>query len=115
MGNSQQAIQQEKRGPATNLHRGMNLSVADYFLKIKNLCSEISLLNPEEAISEARQRRCIIRGLRPEFMMEMIPNFLSFANMMAKKLSSLQIIRFTQCKTKVLLSLEARRRMILSH
>lgn len=35
-----------------NANRG-NLSIVEYFLRIKNLCSEISLLNPDEAISEA--------------------------------------------------------------
>ena len=45
-----------------------NLSISEYFLKIKNLCSEISLLNPEEAISEARMRRIIIPGLKTEYI-----------------------------------------------
>ncbi|KAH0645408.1 hypothetical protein KY284_033292 [Solanum tuberosum] len=45
-----------------------NLSIAEYFLKIKNLCSEISLLNPEEAIFEARMKRIIIHGLKPEYI-----------------------------------------------
>ena len=45
-----------------------NLSISEYFLKIKNLCSEISLLNPEEAISEARMRRIVIHGLKPEYI-----------------------------------------------
>ncbi|XP_069150842.1 uncharacterized protein [Solanum lycopersicum] len=45
-----------------------NLSIAKYFLKIKNLCYKISLLNPEEAISEARMRRIIICGLKPEYI-----------------------------------------------
>ncbi|XP_060190669.1 uncharacterized protein LOC132619940 [Lycium barbarum] len=45
-----------------------NLSIAEYFLKIKNLCSEISLLNPDEAISEARMRRIIIRDLKSEYI-----------------------------------------------
>jgi len=37
-----------------------NLSISEYFLKVKNLCSEISLLNTEEAISIAGIRRIII-------------------------------------------------------
>ncbi|XP_070025820.1 uncharacterized protein [Nicotiana sylvestris] len=45
-----------------------NLSIAEYFLKVKNLCFETSLLNPEEAISEARIRRIIIRNLKPEYI-----------------------------------------------
>ncbi|XP_027768682.1 uncharacterized protein LOC114074843 [Solanum pennellii] len=45
-----------------------NLSIVEYFLKIKNLCSEISLLNPEEAIFEARIKTNIIRGLKSEYI-----------------------------------------------
>jgi len=48
-----------------NITQG-NLSISKYFLKVKNLCSEISLLNLEEAIFEARIRRIIIRGLKPK-------------------------------------------------
>ncbi|XP_077242713.1 uncharacterized protein LOC143883252 [Tasmannia lanceolata] len=40
-----------------------SLSISQFFFKIKNLCSEISLLDPEEPISEARMKRHIIRGL----------------------------------------------------
>ncbi|KAG6468104.1 hypothetical protein ZIOFF_072672 [Zingiber officinale] len=43
------------------------MSCSEFFLKVKNLCSEISLLNPEEKISNARLKRYIIRGLRPEY------------------------------------------------
>ncbi|KAL3501592.1 hypothetical protein ACH5RR_036041 [Cinchona calisaya] len=35
--------------------------------EIKNLCSEISLLDPDEPISEARLRRHIVRGLKSEY------------------------------------------------
>jgi len=45
-----------------------NLSLSEYFLKIKNLCSKIYLLNPEEAISKARIRRNIIRGLKSQYI-----------------------------------------------
>ncbi|KAJ0100063.1 hypothetical protein Patl1_21759 [Pistacia atlantica] len=45
-----------------------NLSISDYFLKIKNLCAEISELDPQERISDSRQRCYLIRGLRKEFM-----------------------------------------------
>ena len=45
-----------------------NLSIAKYFLKIKNLCYKISLLNPEEAISEARMKRIVIRKLKPKYI-----------------------------------------------
>lgn len=50
-----------------NITQG-NLFIAEYFLKIKNLCSEISLLNLEEAISEARMRRIIVRSLKSEYI-----------------------------------------------
>ena len=45
-----------------------NFSIEEYFLKVKNLCSEISELNVEEPVSDARLRRYLIRGLRKEFM-----------------------------------------------
>ena len=45
-----------------------NSSIEEYFLKVKNLCSEISELDAEEPVSEARLRRYLIRGLRKEFM-----------------------------------------------
>ena len=43
------------------------LSISQYFTKVKNICREISQLDPEEKISEARMRRIIIHGLRPEY------------------------------------------------
>ena len=42
------------------------LSINQYFTKVKNICREISQLDPEEKVSEARMRRLIINGLRPE-------------------------------------------------
>ncbi|CAE5962242.1 unnamed protein product [Arabidopsis arenosa] len=42
-------------------------SISEFFIKVKNLCSEINSLNPEESISDARLKRFIIRGLRPEY------------------------------------------------
>lgn len=44
-----------------------SLQYRSFFIKVKNLCSEINTLNPEESISEARLKRSIIRGLRPEY------------------------------------------------
>nr|DAD30116.1 TPA_asm: hypothetical protein HUJ06_031584 [Nelumbo nucifera] len=43
-----------------------NLSIPEYFLKIKTLCSEISEQDTEEPVSDARLRRYLIRGLRKE-------------------------------------------------
>ncbi|KAA8549858.1 hypothetical protein F0562_001542 [Nyssa sinensis] len=45
-----------------------NLSILEYFLKIKTLCSEISELDTEEPVSDARLHRYLILGLRKEFM-----------------------------------------------
>lgn len=42
------------------------LSINQYFTKVKNICQEISHLGLEEKVSEARMRRLIINGLRPE-------------------------------------------------
>lgn len=44
------------------------LSVEEYFLKVKSLCLEISALDKEEPVKDARLRRYLIRGLRKEFM-----------------------------------------------
>ena len=44
------------------------LTISEYFLKVKSLCSEISELDAEGAVKEARLRRYLIRGLREEFM-----------------------------------------------
>ncbi|XP_020080774.1 uncharacterized protein LOC109704448 [Ananas comosus] len=44
-----------------------DLSISQYFLKVKNLCSEISALDSDEPISEARMKRNIIRGLNKEY------------------------------------------------
>ena len=44
-----------------------NLTIDEYFLKIKKICAEISELDLSEKISEARWRRYIIRGLKKEY------------------------------------------------
>ena len=44
------------------------LSVSEYFTKVKSLCQEISKLDPQNSITETRMRRIIIHGLRPEFL-----------------------------------------------
>ena len=43
------------------------MSINQYFKKMKDLCNEISILDPESKISESRMRRIIIHGLRPEY------------------------------------------------
>ena len=45
-----------------------NFSIEDYFLKVKNLYSEILELDAEEPMSDARLRCYLIRGLRKELM-----------------------------------------------
>jgi hypothetical protein len=45
-----------------------DLSISQFFLKIKNLCSEISANDPEEPISEAWMKHHIIRGLKREYI-----------------------------------------------
>ncbi|KAA8546714.1 hypothetical protein F0562_003149 [Nyssa sinensis] len=44
-----------------------DLTIAQYFHKVKSLCREISELDPEAPISETRMKRIIIHGLRPKF------------------------------------------------
>jgi hypothetical protein len=43
------------------------MSINKYFTKVKNICHEISQLDPEVKVSEARMRWIIINGLRPEY------------------------------------------------
>jgi len=43
------------------------LSINQYFAKVKNICREISQLDPKEKVSEARMRRLIDNGLRPKY------------------------------------------------
>ncbi|XP_057508536.1 uncharacterized protein LOC130791411 [Actinidia eriantha] len=42
-------------------------SISEYFTKIKDLCREISDLDPKANIREERMRRIIIHGLKPEY------------------------------------------------
>ncbi|XP_071721794.1 uncharacterized protein [Rutidosis leptorrhynchoides] len=44
-----------------------DMSINDYFTKIKSLCRKISELEPASKISEEKMRRKIIHGLRPEY------------------------------------------------
>ena len=45
-----------------------DLSISQFFLKIKNLCLGISTFDSKELISEAQMKRCIIRGLKREYI-----------------------------------------------
>ncbi|RVW66748.1 hypothetical protein CK203_066377 [Vitis vinifera] len=44
-----------------------DLTIAQYFHKVKTLCREISELDLEAPIGETRMKRIMIHGLRPEF------------------------------------------------
>ncbi|KAE8733775.1 putative receptor-like protein kinase [Hibiscus syriacus] len=44
-----------------------DMAVAQYFHKVKSICREISELDPTAAIGEARIKRIIDHGLRPEY------------------------------------------------
>ncbi|KAK3025135.1 hypothetical protein RJ639_043917 [Escallonia herrerae] len=77
------------------------MSISEYFLKVKNICSVISQLDMDEPISEARLRRYLIRGLRKEYMpfvtsvqgwavqpsVEELENLLSNQEALAKQIS----------------------------
>jgi len=43
------------------------LTIGQYFTKVESICREISELAPDEKVGEARMRRIIINGLRPEY------------------------------------------------
>lgn len=49
-----------------NANQG-TLSISEFFLKVKNLCSEINMIDLDDPISEARMKRNIIRGLKAEY------------------------------------------------
>ncbi|KAJ0601440.1 putative RNA-directed DNA polymerase [Helianthus annuus] len=44
-----------------------DLSIPQYFRKVKNLCREIGDLDPQSKISETRLKRILIHGLNPEY------------------------------------------------
>ncbi|XP_077237213.1 uncharacterized protein LOC143878884 [Tasmannia lanceolata] len=70
-----------------------SLSISQFFLKIKNLCSKISLLDPKEPISEARMKWHIIRGLKREYIpyvtsiqgWDRQPSLVEFENLLASQ------------------------------
>ncbi|KAK2998581.1 hypothetical protein RJ639_023105 [Escallonia herrerae] len=43
------------------------MTISDYFMKVKMICQEISQLDEESRISDARQGWIIIHGLKPEY------------------------------------------------
>ncbi|KAM1301664.1 hypothetical protein ACFX2H_012670 [Malus domestica] len=44
-----------------------DMTIAQYFHKVKSICREISELDPTAPIRETRMKRIIIHGLRPEY------------------------------------------------
>jgi hypothetical protein len=44
-----------------------NITIAQYFHKVKSLCHEISELDPQAPIQETRMKRIVIHGLRFEY------------------------------------------------
>nr|KAJ0202774.1 hypothetical protein LSAT_V11C500268520 [Lactuca sativa] len=44
-----------------------DMTIAQYFHKVKSICPEITELDPQSVIAEARMKRIIIRGPRPEY------------------------------------------------
>ncbi|KAF3658672.1 tir-nbs resistance protein [Capsicum annuum] len=44
-----------------------NMTISQYFHKVKSLCREISELDPEAPFGDTRMKRIIIHGLKPEF------------------------------------------------
>ena len=44
-----------------------DMMITQYFTKVKSFCHEISELDPASNISDARMRRIVIHGLRPEY------------------------------------------------
>ncbi|XP_074373975.1 uncharacterized protein LOC141714350 [Apium graveolens] len=44
-----------------------DMTVSQYFNKVKNICDEISKLDPQNAITDTRKRRIVVHGLKSEF------------------------------------------------
>ncbi|XP_071709236.1 uncharacterized protein [Rutidosis leptorrhynchoides] len=44
------------------------MTISEYFLRVKSLCSEISKIDDNEKISESRLRRYLIRGFKKEYV-----------------------------------------------
>ncbi|XP_057997554.1 uncharacterized protein LOC131176526 [Hevea brasiliensis] len=68
-----------------------DITVAQYFHKVKSICREISELDPTAPIGETRIKRIIIHGLRPEFRGFIVavqgwpnqPSLVEFENLLA--------------------------------
>ncbi|XP_068316263.1 uncharacterized protein [Pyrus communis] len=68
-----------------------DMTIAEYFHKVKSICDEISELDPSATIVEPRIKRIIIHGLRPEFRGIVVavqgwqtqPSLVEFENLLA--------------------------------
>ncbi|KAJ0106664.1 hypothetical protein Patl1_19344 [Pistacia atlantica] len=88
------------------------MSISEYFLRVKSICAEISEIDADDKISEARLRRYLVGGLRKEYgpfvtsiqgwsqkpSIEELENLLSnqeaLAKQMAKKFESILFFFF---------------------
>ena len=44
-----------------------SMTISQYFFKVKGICHDITQLDAKSKITDARMRRIIIRGLKPEY------------------------------------------------
>ncbi|KAL4352591.1 hypothetical protein GQ457_06G020380 [Hibiscus cannabinus] len=70
-----------------------NMTIKQYFHKVKLLCREISELDPEASIGDTRMKRIIVHGLKPEFRSfvaavqgwQTQPSLVEFENLLASQ------------------------------
>ncbi|KAI3500109.1 hypothetical protein L1887_35925 [Cichorium endivia] len=70
-----------------------DMTIAQYFHKVKSICREITELDPNSVIGESRMKRIIIHGLRPEYRSFVIavqgwpiqPSLVEFENLLASQ------------------------------
>ena len=70
-----------------------DMTIAQYFHKVKSSCWEITELDPKSTIVESRMKRIIIHGLRPEYRSFIIvvqgwptqPSLVEFKNLLASQ------------------------------
>nr|GEV57600.1 uncharacterized protein [Tanacetum cinerariifolium] len=70
-----------------------DLTIAQYFHKVKTLCREISELDPDAPIDDTRMKRIIIHGLKPKFRSYVAaiqgwqnqPSLVEFENLLASQ------------------------------
>ncbi|TQD94569.1 hypothetical protein C1H46_019814 [Malus baccata] len=68
-----------------------DMTIAEYFYKVKSICRELSELDPTAPIAESKEKRIIIHGLRPEYRGIVVaiqgwqtqPSLVEFENLLA--------------------------------